>query len=155
HASHESDFVIPLTLRDPLTSRVDRVKGRRVLQLAATLGRKFTYELLQAVSSLDAEALSKELRHLVGGEFVVPKGTVLQEATFEFKHALIRDAAYALLTKAEREPITSASGNCWRNGFPRPPRRIRRSLPTTTRKREATKRPCTTGTRQANCRRLA
>src|SRR5262249_58376673 len=98
-----SRIVIPLTLRDPLTSRVDRVKGRRVLQLAATLGRKFSYALLQAVSSLDAEVLSKELRHLVAAELLYQKGAVLREATFEFKHVLIRDAAYALLTKAERE----------------------------------------------------
>jgi class 3 adenylate cyclase/predicted ATPase len=101
--SGEHDFAIPLTLRDPLTSRVDRVKGRRVLQLAATLGRKFDYELLLAASSMDEEALSRELRHLVAAELLYQKGTVLQEATFEFKHSLIRDAAYALLTKAERE----------------------------------------------------
>ena len=99
----EPDFAIPLTLRDPLTSRVDRVKGRRVLQLAATLGRKFNYELLLAVSSLDGEVLSRELRHLVDAELLYQKGTVLEGATFEFKHSLIRDAAYALLTKAERE----------------------------------------------------
>ena len=46
---------IPLTLRDPLTSRVDRVKGRRVLQLAAILGRTFDFELLLSASSLDAD----------------------------------------------------------------------------------------------------
>ena len=33
-----ADFMIPVTLRDPSTSRIDRVKGRRVLQLAATRG---------------------------------------------------------------------------------------------------------------------
>jgi class 3 adenylate cyclase/tetratricopeptide (TPR) repeat protein len=101
--SGEQDFTIPLTLRDPLTSRVDRVKGRRVLQLAATLGRKFGYDLLLAASSMDEEILNRELRHLVAAELLYQKGTVLQEASFEFKHSLIRDAAYALLTKAERE----------------------------------------------------
>jgi tetratricopeptide (TPR) repeat protein len=99
----ELDLTIPLTLRDPLTSRVDRVRGRRVLQLAATLGRNFSYQLLLAVSSLDSEVLNRELRHLVDAELLYQKGTVLREATFEFKHLLIRDAAYALLTKAERE----------------------------------------------------
>ena len=98
-----SDFMIPATLRDPLTSRIDRVKGRRVLQLAATLGRTFNYDLLLAISSLDSDALNKELRHLVAAELLYQKGTVLEQAVFEFKHSLIRDAAYALLTKAERE----------------------------------------------------
>jgi predicted ATPase/class 3 adenylate cyclase len=97
------DFAIPLTLRDPLTSRVDRVKGRRSLQLAATLGREFSFELLLAVSPLDKAVLSMELRQLVAAELLYQKGTVLETATFEFKHSLIRDAAYALLTKADRE----------------------------------------------------
>lgn len=97
------DLEIPLTLRDPLTSRVDRVKGRRVLQLAAILGRTFDFELLLSASSLDVDVLTQELRHLVDAELLYQKGTALQTAVFEFKHALIRDAAYDLLTKAERE----------------------------------------------------
>src|SRR5262245_20300681 len=115
--SGEPDFAIPLTLRDPLTSRVDRVKGRRVLQLAATLGRKFDYELLLAASSMDEEVLSRELRHLVAAELLYQKGTVLQEATFEFKHSLIRDAAYALLTKAERETYHKRVGSLLEERF--------------------------------------
>jgi class 3 adenylate cyclase/predicted ATPase len=115
--SAEQDFAIPLTLRDPLTSRVDRVKGRRVLQLAATLGRKFDYELLLAASAMDEEVLSRELRHLVAAELLYQKGTVLQEATFEFKHSLIRDAAYALLTKAERETYHKRVGSLLEERF--------------------------------------
>ena len=114
---NDPDFAIPLTLRDPLTSRVDRVKGRRVLQLAATLGRKFDYELLLAVSSLDREALNKELRHLVAAELLYQKGSALQEATFEFKHSLIRDAAYSLLTKAERETYHKRAGSSLEERF--------------------------------------
>jgi class 3 adenylate cyclase/tetratricopeptide (TPR) repeat protein len=97
------DSAIPLALRDPLTSRVDRVKGRRALQLAAILGRTFDFELLLSASSLDADLLARELRHLVDAELLYQKGTALQTAVFEFKHTLIRDAAYDLLTKAERE----------------------------------------------------
>jgi class 3 adenylate cyclase/tetratricopeptide (TPR) repeat protein len=115
--SGEQDFTIPLTLRDPLTSRVDRVKGRRVLQLAATLGRKFGYDLLLAASSMDEEVLSRELRHLVAAELLYQKGTVLQEASFEFKHSLIRDAAYALLTKAERETYHKRVGGLLEERF--------------------------------------
>jgi class 3 adenylate cyclase/predicted ATPase len=114
----EQDFAIPLTLRDPLTSRVDRVKGRKLLQLAATLGRKFDYELLLAVSGMDEEALRRELRHLVAAELLYQKGTVLQQASFEFKHSLIRDAAYALLTKAERETYHNRVGELLEERFP-------------------------------------
>lgn len=121
-AKNEYDLIsepdlIPLTLRDPLTSRVHRVKGRRVLQLAATLGKQFSYELLLAASSLDPEVLSRELRHLVAAELLYQKGTVLQEATFEFKHSLIRDAAYGLLTKAEREAYHKRVGQLLEERF--------------------------------------
>jgi predicted ATPase/class 3 adenylate cyclase len=112
------DSAIPLALRDPLTSRVDRVKGRRILQLAAILGRTFDFELLQSASSLDADMLSRELRHLVDAELLYQKGTVLRTATFEFKHALICDAAYNLLTKAERESHHSRVGQLLEETFP-------------------------------------
>src|SRR5262245_11989328 len=115
--SGEQDFAIPLTLRDPLTSRVDRVRGRKLLQLAATLGRKFDYELLLAVSAMGEEALNRELRHLVAAELLYQKGTVLKQATFEFKHSLIRDAAYALLTKAERETYHKRVGELLEERF--------------------------------------
>ncbi|MEJ0079199.1 MAG: AAA family ATPase [Alphaproteobacteria bacterium] len=111
------DSAIPLTLRDPLTSRVDRVKGRRVLQLAAILGRTFDFELLLSASSLDADVLSRELRHLVDAELLYQKGTVLRTAIFEFKHALICDAAYNLLTKAERESHHSKVGQLLEERF--------------------------------------
>jgi class 3 adenylate cyclase/tetratricopeptide (TPR) repeat protein len=111
------DSAIPLTLRDPLTSRVDRVKGRRVLQLAAILGRTFDFELLLSASSLDADVLAQELRHLVDAELLYQKGTVLRTAVFEFKHALIRDAAYNLLTKAERETYHRKAGQLLEEKF--------------------------------------
>src|SRR4051812_16348093 len=111
------DSEIPLTLRDPLTSRVDRVKGRRVLQLAAILGRTFDFELLLSASSLDADVLARDLRHLVDAALLYQKGTVLRTAVFEFKHALIRDAAYDLLTKAERESYHSKVGQLLEDRF--------------------------------------
>jgi tetratricopeptide (TPR) repeat protein len=88
-----------------------------VLQLAATLGRKFDYELLLAVSAMEQEVLNRELRHLVAAELLYQKGSVLQEASFEFKHSLIRDAAYALLTKAERETYHRRVGHLLEERF--------------------------------------
>jgi len=111
------DSAIPLTLRDPLTSRVDRVKGRRVLQLAAILGRTFDFDLLLSASSLDTEVLTQELHDLVDAELLYQKGTALRTAVFEFKHALIRDAAYDLLTKAERESYHSKVGQLLEERF--------------------------------------
>jgi len=114
----EPNFTIPLTLLDLLTSRVDRVRGRKVLQLAATIGRRFSYQLLAAISSLDAEFLASELRQLVDAELIYQKGSTLQSASFEFKHALIRDAAYSLLTMADRESYHEKIGLVFEERFP-------------------------------------
>ena len=114
----EPDFVIPLTLRDPLTSLVDRVKGRELLQQAAALEQTFSYELLLAISSLDTDALDKELKQLVASELLYQKGTSIHEATFQFKHSLIRDAAYSLLTKADSESYHRNIGCILEERFP-------------------------------------
>jgi hypothetical protein len=43
---------IPATLQDLIMARLDRMEGERdVAQLAATLGREFSYELLAAVET--------------------------------------------------------------------------------------------------------
>ena len=46
--------MIPATLHDSLMARLDRLATVKALaQLGATLGREFSYELLQAVSPWD------------------------------------------------------------------------------------------------------
>ncbi len=114
----EPDGAIPLTLRDPLTARVDRVKGRDTLQLAATLGRTFPYELLLAISTVEPRRLDEDLRELVSAELLYQRGRSPNETVFEFKHALIRDAAYSLLTKSDREKTHRRIGHALEDRFP-------------------------------------
>jgi len=55
-----SSLAIPNTLQDSLMARLDRLGTvKEVAQLGAIIGREFTYELIQAVSSLDETALQK------------------------------------------------------------------------------------------------
>ena len=61
--------------------------------------------------------LDRELHHLVDAELLYQKGTALRTAVFEFKHALIRDAAYNLLTKAERESYHRKAGQLLEERF--------------------------------------
>ncbi len=52
---------IPATLQDLVMARLDRMEGERdVAQLAATLGREFSYELLAAVAGMDEPTLQLE-----------------------------------------------------------------------------------------------
>ena len=96
-------LAIPATLHDSLMARLDRlatVKG--LAQLGATLGREFSYALLQAVSPWDEGTLRQGLQQLVEAEFLYQQGLPPQ-ATYLFKHALIQDAAYQSLLRSTRQ----------------------------------------------------
>jgi class 3 adenylate cyclase/predicted ATPase len=94
---------IPATLQDLVTARLDRMEGEReVAQLAAALGREFSYELLAAVETVDEPALQAELAKLVQAEILYPKGRP-PRCTYIFKHALLEDALYNALVKSKRQ----------------------------------------------------
>jgi class 3 adenylate cyclase/predicted ATPase len=96
-------LAIPATLHDSLMARLDRlatVKG--LAQLGATLGREFSYDLLQAVSPWDEGILQRGLHQLVEAEFLYQQG-IPPQATYRFKHALIQEAAYQSLLRSTRQ----------------------------------------------------
>jgi tetratricopeptide (TPR) repeat protein len=96
-------LAIPTTLHDSLMARLDRLAMVKSLaQLGATLGREFSYALLQAVSPWDEETLQRGLHQLVEAEFLYQRGMPPQ-ATYIFKHALVQDAAYQSLLRSTRQ----------------------------------------------------
>ncbi len=96
-------LAVPATLSDSLMARLDRLGPVKALvQLGATLGRSFSYPLLQAVSLLDESTLRQALKRLVEAELLYQQGTPPQ-ATYTFKHALIQEAAYHSLLKSTRQ----------------------------------------------------
>jgi predicted ATPase len=96
-------LAIPTTLHDSLMARLDRLGPVKAMaQLGATLGREFSYALLQAVSPWDEVTLQRGLQQLVETEFLYQRG-VLPQATYRFKHALIQDVAYQSLLRSTRQ----------------------------------------------------
>jgi predicted ATPase/class 3 adenylate cyclase len=96
-------LAIPATLHDSLMSRLDRLAAVKTLaQLGATLGREFSYALLQVVSPWDEATLRRGLHQLVEAEFLYQQGLPPQ-ATYVFKHALIQEAAYQSLLRSTRQ----------------------------------------------------
>ena len=96
-------LAIPATLHDSLMARLDRLATVKAMaQLGATLGREFSYDLLQAVSPWDEATLRRGLHQLVEAEFLYQRGLPPQ-ATYLFKHALIQDAAYQSLLRSTRQ----------------------------------------------------
>ena len=84
-------------------AQLDRLAPiREVAQLGATLGREFSYELLEAASPLDEPTLQHALARLVEAEVLYQRGMPPQ-ARYLFKHALIQDAAYQSLLRSRRQ----------------------------------------------------
>jgi class 3 adenylate cyclase/tetratricopeptide (TPR) repeat protein len=96
---------IPVTLHDSLMARLDRLgPAKEVAQVGAVLGREFSYELLQAVSSMPEAELQAALTKLTDAELIYARG-IAPEAQYQFKHALIQDAAYEALLKSRRKEL--------------------------------------------------
>jgi class 3 adenylate cyclase/predicted ATPase len=110
-------LAIPSTLQDSLMARLDRLAAtREIAQLGATLGREFSYELLQAISPLDEETFQQGLRQLVEAELLYQRGLPPQ-ATYLFKHALVQDAAYQSLLKSKRQQLHQQVAQVLRERF--------------------------------------
>src|SRR5262245_28365449 len=100
---HLPPLAIPATLHDSLMARLDRLAAVKGLaRLGATLGREFSYELLQAVSPWDEGTVQRGLHQLVEAEFLFQQGLPPQ-AMYRFKHALIQDTAYQSLLRSTRQ----------------------------------------------------
>src|SRR5262249_13027405 len=64
-------LAIPSTLQDSLMARLDRLAPvREIAQRGAVLGREFSYDLFQAIASMDEVVLQQGLRQLVEAELL-------------------------------------------------------------------------------------
>jgi predicted ATPase len=100
-APHASDLNVPATLHDSLMSRLDRLpEVKRVAQLAACIGRQFDHRTLVEIANIEERELQSALDRLVGSELVFCRGTP-PDASYTFKHALVRDAAANSLLRSE------------------------------------------------------
>jgi class 3 adenylate cyclase/tetratricopeptide (TPR) repeat protein len=109
---------VPATLNDALMARLDRLgSAKRVAQIGAVIGREFAYELLAKVADLSDEALREELQRLVESGLLLP-GRSTDVLRHGFKHALVRDAAYASLLKREQAALHARIAKVLIDAFP-------------------------------------
>jgi class 3 adenylate cyclase/tetratricopeptide (TPR) repeat protein len=100
-----AELTVPETLHDALMERLDRVaQGRRLAQIAAVIGREFSYDLLSAASRIDEDELRAALSLLEEADIIHRVG-ISPFVIFAFKHALLRDAIYNSLLKSARRQI--------------------------------------------------
>ena len=101
---------VPDTLHDALMERLDRAPhGRRLTQVAAVIGREFSYDLLSLATRIDEDHLRESLWRLEEAGIIYRVG-LSPFIRFAFKHALLRDAMYNSLLKSTRRQIHAQIG---------------------------------------------
>jgi DNA-binding CsgD family transcriptional regulator/tetratricopeptide (TPR) repeat protein len=96
-----TETALPDALLDVLVARLEQLDrgAAQVVGVAAVAGRRVGHELLAAVTGLPDAALDEALREAVAHHVLVPDGAT---DTYEFRHALLQEAAYADLLPGER-----------------------------------------------------
>ena len=113
-----TSLAIPSTLHDSLMARLDRLSEvREVAQIGACIGREFPHDLLSAVSPLPQDELLAALEQLAGAELIFRRGAP-PDALYTFKHALVRDAAYASLLRSRRRVLHRMIAEALEQRFP-------------------------------------
>ena len=99
---------IPDTLQALIAARIDRLppKSRRLVQRAAVMGRVFVRGALAHLSP-DVEDVDAVLDDLLFRDLVLKeeRSAISGEQAFKFKHVLIREVAYAGLSKGSRADL--------------------------------------------------
>jgi len=105
------DITIPDTLQGVLTARIDRLEedARRVLQMAAVIGRIFPYRVLAAISPAPTAASEEATLHqnllVLQREEMTRERARVPEPEYIFKHHLTQAAAYSGLLRRERRHL--------------------------------------------------
>lgn len=98
-------LAVPDSLQDSLMARLDRLASvKQVAQMASAIGRNFTLELLTAVLTINEVELEEALSKLVEGQILYRRGFP-PHVSYEFKHVLVQDAAYASLLKSQHQQV--------------------------------------------------
>jgi DNA-binding CsgD family transcriptional regulator/tetratricopeptide (TPR) repeat protein len=99
---------LPRSLYESVHERMGRVghAARELLTLAAVVGRRFDFELLQRLAEIDERTLLALVKELLAA------GLVVEEADdrFAFRHALTRQAVYSDLLARERAALHRTVG---------------------------------------------
>lgn len=97
---------LPESIADTVVARLADMapEHRRVLQSAATLGRRFDWELLPATTGLDDEAVAAALAAGVERQLLL-----VEEGSFRFRHALTRDAVLSGMLPPQHRAVAAAA----------------------------------------------
>jgi class 3 adenylate cyclase/tetratricopeptide (TPR) repeat protein len=97
---------VPPTVQAMLAARIDRLppEDKRLLQVAAVVGKDVPWVLLQAIADLPDEALRSGLDCLQSAEFLYETG-LYPELEYSFTHALTHEVTYGGLLQERRREL--------------------------------------------------
>ncbi|MFK7893857.1 MAG: adenylate/guanylate cyclase domain-containing protein [Granulosicoccus sp.] len=103
--TESSEFTVPDTLRDLLMARLDSLgNAKRTAQLASVIGREFTLQTIASLAKAGTDTLMQHVNSLVYSGLLQLTDASTQPI-YQFKHALIQDAAYESLTIAQKKTL--------------------------------------------------
>jgi class 3 adenylate cyclase/predicted ATPase len=104
-ASSLASSELPTTLRDLLMARLDQfASAKQVAQVAAVIGREFSYDVLSSIGGLSNETLQSSIDQLTEAGLISAYDAAAP-GRFAFKHVMVRDAAYESLLKRDRREL--------------------------------------------------
>ena len=93
--------VVPASTESAIMARLDRLGStKKLVQLGAIIGRKFSLSLLTAITKLDTQEIVSGLENALSVDLLRKREA--QDAEYFFKHALVQDVAYNSLLISER-----------------------------------------------------
>ncbi|MCY7338406.1 MAG: AAA family ATPase [Sphingomonas bacterium] len=100
-----NEYELPMSLQDSLLARLDRLgPAKRIAQVAAVIGQRFTRDLLVDLSERGSAEVAAALDQLIVLALIEPDQSRAEEQ-FVFRHVLIREAAYSALLRADRRRL--------------------------------------------------
>jgi class 3 adenylate cyclase/predicted ATPase len=96
---------VPASLHASLMARLDRIgPAKEIAATGAAIGREFSHALLASVVGKPEAELGPAIGRLIQAGLLFRRG-VPPEATYQFKHALVQDAAYSTMLRARRQRL--------------------------------------------------
>jgi class 3 adenylate cyclase len=97
---------IPASVQAIIAARVDRLspEAKKLLQCAAVIGQRFSFEILEAVAEAPVETIRLGLESLKEAEFVY-ETQLFPELEYTFKHALTHEVTYGSILQERRNTL--------------------------------------------------
>jgi class 3 adenylate cyclase/predicted ATPase len=110
---------VPATLHDLLVARLDALGSAKVTaQIASTLGRSFSLDLLRAVAPATQSDVAADVEQLCSVRILEVVDDDPQATRYAFRHALLREAAYHAQLKARRREVHRGVARVLEESYP-------------------------------------